>query len=205
MKDKTCKCLEIQYKVLILQKDTNVQLKSVPADLPLAHHINQHALSDHSLHWSLNKVTFPDSKIATKMSYGWTKGEILVQDELALSRLELILSPLIKHHAFYTKSNDVSDHGSWKTFLQAFRYFDLKKRISNHYDHFFVDHNETAKKNTKQSKRLLISNISHCSACTVDSAHVSFGKQMALELKIKRPPVQGSRIKQDIVNFLWKL
>ena len=79
------------------------------------------------------------------MFCGWTKGEILVQDGLAPSSVELILSDLTKDHAFYSKSNDVSNHGNWKMFLLAFRYFDLKRRISNHLLDFFDDHSEAAK------------------------------------------------------------
>ena len=85
-------------------------------------------------------------------------------------------------------------------FLLAFRYFDLKRRISNHLLDFFEDHNEASKNNT--NKRLLIAIFDLCSAYSVDSANVNFGKQMVLELKIKCHPVKGSQVKQCFLNFL---
>ncbi|XP_058409245.1 uncharacterized protein LOC131412973 [Diceros bicornis minor] len=173
--------LESIQSVFVSQKDTNAQWKIAAAELAWAYHTNEHALSYRSLDCSmkLSKVTFPDSEVATKMSCGRTKGEILITDVLAPYSVELILSDLSSNHAFYGISSDVLNHGNKKVFPLALRYFDLKNGVSNRLLDFYEDFNETSE-NIKQKIMDMLSkyklDFAHLSAYSADSADVNFSK-----------------------------
>nr|XP_012606182.1 uncharacterized protein LOC105863530 isoform X1 [Microcebus murinus] len=173
--------LESIQSVFISQKDISVQSKIAAAELAWAYHTNEHALSYRSLDCSmkLSKVTFPDSEVATKMSCGRTKGEILITDVLAPYSVELILSDLTNDHGFYSISSNVLNHGNKKVFPLALRYFDLKNGVSNRLLDFYEDFNETSE-NIKQKIVDILSkyklDFSHLSAYSADSADVNYNK-----------------------------
>nr|XP_023479871.1 uncharacterized protein LOC100069254 [Equus caballus] len=130
----------------ISRKYTNVQAKVAATELTWAYHTNRHALSYRSLDCSmkLSKVTFSDSEVATKISCGRTKGEILITDVLAPYSVELVLSFLTNGHVFYSLSTtgDAPNHGHKKIFPLALRYFDLKNGVSDRLLDFYEDYSE---------------------------------------------------------------
>nr|KAF6444299.1 hypothetical protein HJG59_008591 [Molossus molossus] len=172
--------------VLVSQKDTNAQSKIAAAELAWAYHIDEHAFSYRSLDCSmrLSKITFPDSEVATKMSCGRTKGEILITDVLAPYSVELILSDLTNDHAFYSISSDMLNHGNKKVFPLALRYFDLKNGVSNRLLDFYDEFNETSE-NIKQTIVDILSkyklDFAHLSAYSADSKFHSVYKLLDKE------------------------
>lgn len=60
----------------------------------------------------LSQITFPGSEVKTKPSCGRTKEKILITNVLASYNVELILSELTNHYAFYSTSSDGLNHSS---------------------------------------------------------------------------------------------
>lgn len=167
----------------ISRKYTNVQAKVAATELTWAYHTNRHALSYRSLDCSmkLSKVTFSDSEVATKISCGRTKGEILITDVLAPYSVELVLSFLTNGHVFYSLSTtgDAPNHGHKKIFPLALRYFDLKNGVSDRLLDFYEDCNETPEILKQKIVDILSKyklDLAHLSAYSSDCANVNFSK-----------------------------
>ena len=105
----------------------------------------------------------------------------MITDVLVTYSVELILSSLTNHHAFYSISaaSHAPNHGNKKMFFLALRYFDLKNGVSNRLLDFYEDFNETAEIIKQKAVGILPKyklDLAHLSAYSSDSANANFGK-----------------------------
>lgn len=166
---------------VFLGNEISIHPKVAAGELAWVSYTDRHALSYGCLDCSmkLSKVTFPDSEVVTKIFCAQTEGEILITDVSVPYSVELILSSLTNHHAFYSISaaSHAPNHGNKKMFFLALRYFDLKNGVSDRLLDFYEDFNETAEIIKQKAVGILPKyelDFAHLCADSSDSTNVNF-------------------------------